>query len=130
MTRALLITHGELGTSLLASARQIYAVDAPLDVMSNDGQDLDALTAAVTAWLVRDDGDALLMVDVGGGSCGVAARLAVRDRPRTWILGGVNLPMVLTYLGSHGQLGSEDLVAKILDRSHNAVALLDSHPTG
>ena len=127
--RALLITHGDLGTSLLASAHRIYAVDAPIDVLSNDALDLEGLHRGVADWLARDDEPALLMVDVGGGSCGVAARLAAGARARTWILGGANLPMILTYLGHHGQLEPEDLVSKLVDRAHNAVALLDPADT-
>jgi len=114
---------------MLDGARRIYAVDAPIEIVSNDEHGLESLSAHVEAWLSRDDGDALMMVDVGGGSCGVAARLAAADRPRTWVLGGANLPMVLTYLSHHGQLGAEDLVAKMLDRAHNAIAVLDATPS-
>lgn len=128
--RALLITHGDLGEALLASAHQIYAVDAPIEVLSNADRDLESLARGIEDWLDRAGDDALLLVDVGGGSCGVAARLAARDRGRTWVVGGVNLPMLLTYLGNWGQLGPEDLVTKMLDRAHNAVAVLDTDPTG
>lgn len=127
--RALLITHGDLGRSLLDGARRIYAVDAPIEIVSNDDFGLEALAAHLDAWLTRDDDAALMMVDVGGGSCGVAARLAAADRPRTWVMGGANLPMVLTYLSHHGQLAPEDLVAKLLDRAHNAIAVLDATPS-
>ena len=122
--RALLLTHGNLGQALLESAVQIYSMDADIDVMSNEGESTQTLQKGIQRWLDRDEGPALILVDVGGGSCGVAATLAARDRKDCWILGGVNLPMVLTYMTSHGQLQPEELVSKLLDRTLNAVRAL------
>lgn len=123
---ALLITHGGLGEALLASARQIYDVDAVVDVMSNEGFGPEELVDAIGAWLASHPGPVLLMVDVGGGSCGIAARRAAGTREDCWILGGVNLAMLLTFLGSQGSIDGEELVAKILDRALNAVDRVDS----
>ena len=122
--RALVVTHGNLGRELIASAREVYAADAPLDHLSNSGADVQTVTRQIEEWLVGVEGPALVMVDVGGGSCGIAAIQAAMGRPSTWILGGVNLPMVLTYLTSAETLGPDELVAKVLDRALNAVDLL------
>jgi mannose/fructose-specific phosphotransferase system component IIA len=122
--RALLVTHGDLGRELIASARYIYAVDAPLDSLSNRDKDARQLQEAIQSWLDLQSGPVILFVDVGGGSCGIAAQLAARSRLQSWVIGGVNLPMILTYLSSHAQLDPEELVSKILDRALNAVRLL------
>lgn len=123
--RVLLVTHDELGRCLLASAARIYGEAVGVDVISNDGLDAGGLTHAIADWLGEDDVDTLILVDVGGGSCGTAARLAADGRKRVWILGGVNLPMVLTCLGSGGTVGGRELVDKILDRALNSVSLLE-----
>lgn len=125
--RALIITHGRVGEELLASAREVYDVDAPVDCLSNRSCELPELVAKIEDWLAAVDGPALLLVDVGGGSCGVAAQKAVGDRPRTWVIGGLNLPMLLTYLSSHADLPPKELVVKILDRALNAVDRLGGH---
>jgi HPr kinase/phosphorylase len=122
--RALVVTHGVLGRALVESAREIYDVDAPIEAMSNHGRDAVALREGISAWLAADEGPAIVLVDVGGGSCGIAARMAAAGRPSTWILGGANLPMVLTFLSSHAALAGEALVAKLLDRALNAVDIL------
>jgi len=119
--RALIITHGRLGEELLASAREVYDIDAPVDFLSNRDCDLPDLVAKIENWLAEVEGPALLLVDVGGGSCGVAAQKAVGDRAQTWVIGGLNMPMLLTYLSSHADLRPEDLIAKMLDRALNAV---------
>jgi mannose/fructose-specific phosphotransferase system component IIA len=123
--RVLLVTHGQLGQSLLDSAAQIYGEAVGVDFISNDPHDASGLARAIGAWLGTDDTDTLILVDVGGGSCGSAARLAADGRKRTWILGGVNLPMVLTCLGSSDVMDGAALVEKILDRALNSVALLE-----
>ena len=94
--RVLLVTHGNLGESLLHSAARIYGQAVGVDFLSNDPHDATGLAGAIEEWLGPDDTDAMILVDVGGGSCGTAARLAADGRQHTWILGGVNLPMVLT----------------------------------
>ena len=124
--RALLITHGQLGAELLNCARRVHDVEAPIEALSNEGQSLDALTESIRDWLAKDEEPALLLVDIGSGSCGVAAQEAARGRERTWVLGGLNLAMILTYLSSHSTLEAEELVAKIFDRALNAVDLLGS----
>lgn len=123
--RVLLVTHGKLGESLLQSAAQIYGEAVGVDCISNDPHDASGLAAAIRDWLGPDDTDTLVLVDVGGGSCGTAARLAADGRKRTWIIGGVNLPMVLTCLGSSDVMDGQALVDKILDRALNSVALLE-----
>jgi mannose/fructose-specific phosphotransferase system component IIA len=123
--RVLLVTHGQLGRCLLSSAAEIYGEAVGVDFLSNDGLDAGGLTRAIEDWLGPDDVDTLILVDVGGGSCGTAARLASDGRRRTWILGGVNLPMVLTCLGSGDAMDGRELVDKILDRALNSVSLLE-----
>jgi mannose/fructose-specific phosphotransferase system component IIA len=123
--RVLLVTHGNLGECLLASAARIYGAAVGVECLSNDPYDASGLTAAIADWLGPDDIESLILVDVGGGSCGAAARLAADGRKRTWILGGVNLPMVLTCLGSSDAMDGQELVSKMLDRALNSVSLLE-----
>ena len=123
--RVLLVTHGNLGESLLHSAAGIYGQAVGVDFLSNDPHDAGGLAAAIEDWLGSDDIETLILVDVGGGSCGTAARLAADGRKHTWILGGVNLPMVLTCLGSSDAMDGQQLVEKILDRALNSVSLLE-----
>ena len=123
--RVLLVTHGDLGESLLNSAARIYGEAVGVDFLSNDPHDASGLAAAIEEWLGPDDTETLILVDVGGGSCGTASRLAADGRKHTWILGGVNLPMVLTCLGSSDAMDGQQLVDKILDRALNSVSLLE-----
>jgi mannose/fructose-specific phosphotransferase system component IIA len=119
--RALIVTHGRLGEELLASAREVHAVEASIDCLSNRDCNLNELVARIGDWLAQDDRPALLLVDVGAGSCGVAALKAAAERPLTWVQGGLNLPMLLTFLAHHDSLAPEALVTKMLDRAQHSV---------
>ncbi len=122
--RGLIVTHGDLGRELVASARLVVASDAPVDVLSNTRLGNRELRSLIEEWLTREAGPALIMVDEGLGSCGLAASLAARDREQTWIVSGVNLSMVVTYLNRRGRMPEEELVEKILSRGREAVRLV------
>ena len=123
--RGLIVTHGDLGRELVAAARLVVFSSAKLDVVSNANLGNRGLRSIIEDWLQREDGPALIMVDEGLGSCGLAASLAVRDRKDSWVLSGVNLSMVVTYLSRNGQLEGEALIDKILKRARQAVRIME-----
>ena len=49
MLRGLIVTHGELGRVLAATAERIVGAEAGLDVVSNEGHSRESLTRAVEA---------------------------------------------------------------------------------
>lgn len=120
---ALVVTHGNWGRELIEAACDVYAEGADVDFLSNVDYGVQDLAREIGGWLAAREGPAVILVDVGSGSCGSAALLAAADRPQTWILGGVNLPMVLTYMTGAG-LAPQELVSKMIDRALNAVDLV------
>lgn len=124
--RGLVVTHGDLGRELLASASLVIAPRASLEVLSNDGRSGRQLREAIESWLASVDGPALIMVDEAAGSCGTAAGLAASGREDCWVLAGVNLAMVVTYLGRGDELPGTELVEKLLQRAREAVRLLET----
>jgi len=124
--RGLVVTHGDLGRELVASASLVVGPNAPLEVFSNQGRGGRELREAIATWLASDDGPALIFVDEGAGSCGTAACLAASNREDCWVLGGVNLAMIVTYLGRGGELSGEALVQKILQRARESVRQLET----
>jgi mannose/fructose-specific phosphotransferase system component IIA len=124
--RALVVTHGDLGRELVASASLVVGLNAPLDVFSNHGRSGRELREAITTWLVASEEPALIFVDEGAGSCGTAACLAAAGREDCWVLGGVNLAMIVTYLARAAELEGEALVDKILQRAQEAVRVLET----
>jgi mannose/fructose-specific phosphotransferase system component IIA len=126
--RALVVTHGELGRELVAASLLVVAGQRSIEVMSNADGDARHLRDAIAGWLAVDAGPAMVLVDEGAGSCGTAARLAAAARPATWLLAGVNLAMVVTYLGSSDSLEGEELAEKMLARARQSVRRLGEIP--
>jgi PTS system ascorbate-specific IIA component len=99
----LIVTHGEIGTALLESARQILAVDVPqvatLSVWRQDDPD-DLVLRARELLDGIDSGDGVLVLtDIFGATPGnVVSRLLEDGRVEG--VSGVSLPMLLRVLTS------------------------------
>ena len=108
MIGVLIVTHGEIGTSLLTSASQILgaaqAQVATLSVWRQD--DPDDLVLRARELLERiDDGDgALVLTDIFGATPGnVVSRLLEDGRVEG--VSGVSLPMLLRVLSGRSKKG-------------------------
>jgi PTS system ascorbate-specific IIA component len=104
----LIVTHGEIGTALLESARQILAVEVPqvatLSVWRQDDPD-DLVLRARELLDGIDAGDGVLVLtDIFGATPGnVVSRLLEDGRVEG--VSGVSLPMLLRVLtGRNGSL--------------------------
>ena len=103
MIGVLIVTHGEIGTALLESARQILAVDVPqvatLSVWRQDDPD-DLVLRARELLDGIDSGDGVLVLtDIFGATPGnVVSRLLEDGRVEG--VSGVSLPMLLRVLTS------------------------------
>ena len=108
MIGVLLVTHGEIGTSLLASAAQILgaapAQVATLSVWRQDDPD-DLVLRARELLEGIDDGDGVLVLtDIFGATPGNVVSRLLQDG-RVEGVSGVSLPMLLRVLtGRNGSL--------------------------
>jgi mannose PTS system EIIA component len=103
MIGVLVISHGDIGETLLASAEQIIGTPLPqaaaLGVSRSD--DPDAVLARARALAAKlDAGDGLLVLTdmFGATPCNVAARLLVDGRVEG--VSGVSLPMLVRVLSA------------------------------
>ena len=103
MIGVLIVTHGEIGTAVLESARQILGVELPqvatLSVWRQDDPD-DLILRARELLEGIDGGDGVLVLtDIFGATPGnVVSRLL--DNGRVEGVSGVSLPMLLRVLTS------------------------------
>ena len=122
----LLITHQPLGADLLRVAAEIFgtrpARAEALDVANDSPREL-VLTHAQRLAERLDDGDGvLILTDIYGASPANLA-LALRDRhPRTRVVAGVNLPMVLRAL-TYAGLDLDAVAAKAVTGGRDGVCL-------
>jgi len=79
-----------------------------VEVFSNHEISPQEQETLIQRWLGVHPGPALILTDLGFGSCTTAARRVLRDRPDVGIVAGANLPLFLASLRSrsHEDLGA------------------------
>ncbi|MBN2726755.1 PTS galactitol transporter subunit IIBC [Candidatus Mcinerneyibacteriota bacterium] len=98
MTVALVMTHGDLGESLISTAEMIVGKMDGIFVLGFQPEDsIDLYREKVKSFITEHSGDDIfLFTDIFGGSC---ANTAMRhmESPRVWAFAGVNLPMLIAF---------------------------------
>lgn len=117
----LLIAHRGLGEGLLTAAESILGERPPIDHLSNDSLSPDELGRRIDAWLEQNPGPALILTDLGFGSCCQAARRVTRDNSQVGIIAGVNLPVLLAAARSRELENLETLMHHLAERAVGSV---------
>jgi PTS system mannose-specific IIA component len=109
----LIVTHGDLGRSLRATAETMTGLGSDVDVLSNEKHSRDSLCEAVEERLrLWGDEEGIVLTDIPGGSCTHAALLRAATHANVGVVTGVNLPMLVDFLFNRGKYG----VAELADR--------------
>lgn len=95
--RAVIVAHGSLAAGLISAVEQITGRGEALRALSNSGQGLADLQAALGA-LLDETGARVVFTDLPAGSCTMASRRLLRDRPDITVVTGMNLPLVLDFV--------------------------------
>jgi len=123
MIRCLVLTHGQVGPSLVKVVELILGPVEGLAAETNEGRSAKEMTDVVRAWLAVDPGSgALILIDDYGGSCANAAQLAARTELPAVILSGVNLAMLLGFATWREDLGLEELAQRLVAKGREAIA--------
>jgi mannose/fructose-specific phosphotransferase system component IIA len=122
--RALVITHGGIGEQLVKVSEMILGPQEGLEAATNAGRSAEALQELVAGWLDAGPGPALVLIDDYGGSCATAAQLVCGEREDCFIVGGVNLAMVLGFLTWRETSEPEELVQRIVNKGREAIVRL------
>jgi len=131
----LLVTHRGYGEGLLAAAEAILGTRPNIDRISNEGLSPDALLGAIEGWLDAHGSPAIVLTDLGFGSCAQSSRLATRNRPESVVVAGVNLAMILALLRSREHEELRTMLQHLRERTLQSVCvyvggqpLEESHP--
>jgi PTS system mannose-specific IIA component len=125
MTRALLVTHGNLGSELVSTAQLIVGPQTGVKVLSNEDLSSESLCEAVQSEVLtygRDE--TVIFVDVAGGSCLTACKAAQSECRRIKVLSGVNLPMVLEFFHYRAKLPFDELIERVLTKGRGGIQAL------
>jgi mannose/fructose-specific phosphotransferase system component IIA len=117
--RGLIIAHSSLAAGLAAAVRQIAGVgEEAIRGISNDACGPDGLIRAVREAAGEDP--VVLFTDLASGSCALAARKVAVERPKTGVVTGVNLPLLLDF-AFHRNLPVGVLVDRLVQKGRSGI---------
>jgi mannose/fructose-specific phosphotransferase system component IIA len=121
MVRALVLTHGSIGTELVKVVEMILGPVEGLRAGTNHGKSAADLGREITAWLDEAETPAIIMVDDYAGSCATSAQIAGADHRDTAVICGVNLAMLLGFVTWRESSDYDELVRKIIQKGREAI---------
>jgi mannose/fructose-specific phosphotransferase system component IIA len=120
----ILVAHAGLAFELRAAAEVIAGPAGDLVCLSNRDRHPDLLAGDVARALDGLGPEAMILVDLAGGSCLSAALRACRGRRGVSIVAGVNLPALLDYLQKRDSLPHRELLDHVVDRGRSGLKLV------
>ncbi|WP_018232436.1 PTS sugar transporter subunit IIA [Thioalkalivibrio thiocyanodenitrificans] len=124
----LIITHNHIGEDLLSTARSMLG-QLPLDTawlaVSQAGDPDELLTQALVQHRRLNAGDGVLVLTdmYGSTPSNIATRLL--QQPKTQVIAGINLPMLVRVL-NYPQLRLHELVNKAISGGHDGIVLCET----
>ena len=125
--RGVVVAHAELAEALVSAVEGISGVRGALRAVSTEGLGPDELARIIGE--AAGGAEAILFVDLAGGSCGLAGLRHVREsRGCAWVA-GVNLPMLLDFV-FHRDMPIATLVPRLLRKGQAGQRAHPSLPAG
>ena len=122
MIQGLILTHGDLGRSLLETVAGLAGPQSGLTAVSNSGCGLpDIVERARAAARELPEGPLVIFVDLMGGSCAQAGRVLAEASPEWRVITGVNVPMLVNFVQNRDRLALDDLVEMVVSRAREGV---------
>lgn len=123
MIRALVVTHGELGSALVEVVQHFLGPQKGLAARSNAGLSAPDLVLALERDLAEEPagGAVFLFSDLVGGSCDAACRAVCASRAACVAVSGVNLPMLLEFCHYRHRLEPDVLLERITAKARAGI---------
>jgi len=120
----ILVAHGRLAAELKLTAESIGGPAPDLLCLSNVDRRPEELSEDIGAAIDERGPGTVVLVDLAGGSCCTAALRAARTRPKTVIVAGINLALLLDFLSKREDYASAELVTHMTERGHSGLKVV------
>jgi len=122
--RAVVAGHGQFATGIISAVEQITGRGAVFIPVSNAGLCLDDIQGAI-ARALDETGARVIFTDLPAGSCTMAVRRLVKERPGTVLVTGINLSLLLDFAMQDLPEGGDPALAvqTALDRGRASMAV-------
>jgi mannose/fructose-specific phosphotransferase system component IIA len=121
----IVICHKSLAFDLIETASAILGHKEELHGFSNEKITTEEAVAKIKSLIqtIGDPENVVFMVDLQGGNCWTIAKILSRSHPGYFVISGVNLPMIFSFLTKKNQLNTLDLVHTIEKDAHRGILL-------
>jgi mannose/fructose-specific phosphotransferase system component IIA len=111
-----IFTHGELGFYLKKVTENLVSTSIPMNTYSNQDNSSEVLEEKILSeFKIQENKKGLFLVDLAGGSCWTLANRIKKNNPEIAVLGGVNIPMLISLQVNFPRLEWEQLIKKIVE---------------
>lgn len=124
--RAIVAGHGEFAAGLISAVEQITGrgdVFIAVSARHLSASDLQELLLRT----VDETGVSVVFTDLQAGSCTMASRKLLRERPDVLCVAGVNLPMLLDFVFADDK-SPKDAAQHAVERGRAAIAATGERP--
>ena len=122
---AFILAHEDFARSLKSTVEKIMGPQDHIFAYSNKIESLPVLLEKIVRQIeMLKQNNIFIFVDLIGGSCWSLANMIAKQQENLVIIGGVNLPMIVSLVINHDKLEKEKLVDKILEDSKKGIKLL------
>jgi N-acetylgalactosamine PTS system EIIA component len=119
--RAIVAGHGTFATGIISAVEQITGRGAHFAAISNTGLCLDDIQGTLARTL-DESGARVIFTDLPAGSCTMAVRRMIRERPGVMLVTGVNLSLLLDF-AMQDDVEPRDAVATALERGRQSMVV-------
>jgi len=120
MIKGLIVGHRDFGKAILNAMESISGSIENIEWVSNDGLSTNELAEKIRAACELNGEEGILVfVDVYGGSCWRAAKMARASNAR--IITGINLPMLLSFIHKRETISLDELPAVMENDGKRAI---------
>jgi mannose PTS system EIIA component len=122
MFDCIILTHGNLATSLKDTVEQMMGKQVGMMIISNQGKDPEGLLSRLEELVSKSKSkEIFLFVDLYGGSCWQAAKKFSSKRGDVVLITGVNLPMLVQFLSKRERLDKFELLEKVVESGKGGI---------
>jgi fructoselysine and glucoselysine-specific PTS system IIA component len=119
---AFILAHEDFAESLKITAEKITGLQPNIFAYTNKIDSLPVIIEKINKKLASIQSDKIFVfADLIGGSCWSLANMIAREHPEVKIIGGVNLPMVISLIINHEKLVIDQLTEKIIEDSKKGI---------
>lgn len=122
MVHLIVVTHGDLGASLIRAVEMIAGKQEKVSACGLfPDQSRDDLKEELEHSLADNEKSFLILIDMYGGSPSITATMLAKGKSNIEVISGVNLPMILEAVMARDNLNLDELAEHLVESTQRSI---------